>query len=280
MKERAAVMSDMPIDPLSKVWDPDTRIGDMLKGKRGLVVGIANEHSIAYGCAAKLRAFGADLAVTWLNDKAERFVRPLAEQLQAAIMMPLDVEQPGQLEAAFARIEAEWGGLDFVIHSIAFAPREDLHGRVVDCSAEGFSQAMRVSCWSFLRMAKLAEPLMRDGGVLVTMSYYGADKVVGNYNMMGPVKAALEASVRYAAAELGGKGIRVFAVSPGPLKTRAASGIAQFDELVEMAQERAPAHRLVDIAEVGRVVSFLVGGASSGMTGDTIYVDAGLHIMG
>jgi len=273
-------MSDMPIDPLSKVWDPDTRIGDMLKGKRGLVVGIANEHSIAYGCAAKLRAFGADLAVTWLNDKAERFVRPLAEQLQAAIMMPLDVEQPGQLEAAFARIEAEWGGLDFVIHSIAFAPREDLHGRVVDCSAEGFSQAMRVSCWSFLRMAKLAEPLMRDGGVLVTMTYYGADKVVGYYNMMGPVKAALEASVRYAAAELGGKGIRVFAVSPGPLKTRAASGIAQFDELVEMAQERAPAHRLVDIAEVGRVVSFLVGGASSGMTGDTIYVDAGLHIMG
>ena len=273
-------MNDRPIDPLPKVWDPDTRIGDMLKGKRGLVVGIANEHSIAFGCAAKLRAFGAELAVTWLNGKAERFVRPLAEQLDASIMMPLDVEQTGELEAAFERISAEWGGLDFVIHSIAFAPREDLHGRVVDCSAEGFTQAMRVSCWSFLRMAKLAEPMMKNGGVLVTMSYYGADKVVGQYNMMGPVKAALEASVRYAASELGEKGIRVFAVSPGPLKTRAASGIAQFDELVEMAQERAPAHRLVDIAEVGRVVSFLVGGASSGMTGDTIYVDAGLHNMG
>ncbi len=271
--------TDLPIDPLSKIWDPNARIGEMLKGKRGLVVGIANEHSIAYGCAAKLRAFGAELAVTWLNDKAQRFVQPLAEQLQAELMMPLDVEQEGQLEAVFDRIAAEWGSLDFVIHSIAFAPRDDLHGRVVDCSAEGFTQAMRVSCWSFLRMAKLAEPLMKQGGVLVTMTYYGADKVVGNYNMMGPVKAALEASVRYLAAELGEQGVRVFAVSPGPLKTRAASGIAQFDELIQMAQERAPSRRLVDIAEVGRVVAFLVGGASSGMTGDTIYVDAGLHNM-
>jgi enoyl-[acyl-carrier protein] reductase I len=249
----------------------------MLKGKRGLVVGIANADSIAYGCAVKLRAFGAELAVTYLNEKAEHHVRPLAEQMQAAIIAPLDVQKPGELEAVFARIAEEWGRLDFVIHSIAFAPREDLHGRVVDCSAEGFAQAMHVSCWSFLRMAKLAEPLMTEGGVLVTMSYYGADKVVGNYNIMGPVKAALEASVRYLADELGEKGIRVFAVSPGPLKTRAASGIAQFDELVQMARQRAPQHRLVDIAEVGRVVAFLVGGASSGMTGDTIYVDAGLH---
>ncbi len=266
-----------PTDPLPRVWDPDSRVGDMLKGKRGLVVGIANADSIAYGCAVKLRAFGADLAVTYLNEKAEKHVRPLAEQLQAQIIAPMDVQQPGALEALFDRIAQEWGRLDFVIHSIAFAPRDDLHGRVVDCSPEGFAQAMHVSCWSFLRMAKLAEPLMSQGGVLVTMSYYGSDKVVGNYNMMGPVKAALEASVRYAAAELGDKGIRAFAVSPGPLKTRAASGIAQFDELVQMAQERAPQHRLVDIAEVGRVVSFLVGGASSGMTGDTIYVDAGLH---
>ncbi len=272
-------MPASPIDPLSKVWDPDDRIGDMLKGKRGLVVGIANADSIAFGCAAKLRAFGAELAVTWLNAKAERFVRPLAEQVDASIMMAMDVEQPGEMEAVFARIAADWGRLDFLIHSIAFAPRDDLHGRVIDCSAEGFTQAMRVSCWSFLRMARLAEPLMTEGGVLATMSYYGADKVVGNYNVMGPVKAALEASVRYMAAEMGPKNIRVFAVSPGPLKTRAASGIAHFDELVEMAQTRAPQQRLVDIAEVGRVVAFLVGGASSGMTGDTIYVDAGLHIM-
>ncbi|CAH0154845.1 Enoyl-[acyl-carrier-protein] reductase [NADH] FabI [Roseomonas sp. CECT 9278] len=268
---------DRPTDPLPTVWNPDSRVGDMLKGKRGLVVGIANADSIAYGCAVKLRAFGAELALTYLNEKAEKHVRPLAEGLQARIIAPLDVQQPGALEALFARIAQDWGSLDFVIHSIAFAPREDLHGRVVDCSAEGFAQAMHVSCWSFLRMARLAEPLMGAGGVLVTMSYYGADKVVGNYNMMGPVKAALEASVRYAADELGEKGIRVFAVSPGPLRTRAASGIAQFDELVAMAQDRAPQRRLVDIGEVGRVVAFLVSGASSGMTGDTVYVDAGLH---
>ena len=266
-----------PTDPLPKVWDPDSRVGDMLKGKRGLIVGVANADSIAYGCAVKLRAFGADLAITYLNEKADKHVRPLAEDLQAEIVEPLDVEKPGELERVFERIQTQWGRLDFLIHSIAFAPRADLHGRVVDCSAEGFSQAMHVSCWSFLRMAKLAEPLMTDGGVLVTMSYYGAVKVVGNYNMMGPVKAALEASVRYAATELGSHGIRVFAVTPGPLKTRAASGIAHFDELVQMAVERAPERRLVDIAEVGRVVAFLVGGASSGMTGDTIYVDAGLH---
>jgi enoyl-[acyl-carrier protein] reductase I len=264
-------------DPLPTIWNPDQRIGDMLKGKRGLVVGIANADSIAFGAAAKLCAFGAELAVTWLNDKAEAHVRPLAEQLGAGIAMKLDVEAPGEMEAVFDRLTRDWGKLDFVIHSIAFAPRADLHGRVIDCSAEGFAQAMRVSCWSFLRMAKLAEPIMAPGGVLVTMSYYGADKVVANYNIMGPVKAALEASVRYAAAELGPRGVRVFAVSPGPLRTRAASGIAQFDELIADAKERAPAQRLVDIAEIGRVVAFLVSGASSGMTGDTIYVDAGLH---
>lgn len=268
------------IDPLPKVWDPESRIGDMLRERRGLVVGIANENSIAYGCAIKLHAFGADLAITFLNEKAERYVRPLAEQLEAELILPLDVEQPGQLEAVFERIRAEWGRLDFVIHSIAFAPRQDLHGRVMDCSLAGFQQAMRVSCYSFIEMARLAEPLMAPGGALLTMSYYGADKVVNNYNVMGPVKAALQATTRYLAAELGEKGIRVFAVSPGPLKTRAASGIAEFDELVEAAVARAPARRLVDIAEVGRVVAFLVGGAASGMTGDTIFIDAGLHNMG
>jgi len=272
-------MTARPHDPLPKVWDPDASIGEMLKGRRGLVVGVANAQSIAFGCAAKLRAFGAELAVTWLNEKAEPHVRPLAEQIQASFTMPLDVEKEGELEAVFARIEKEWGRLDFLIHAIAFAPREDLHARVVDVSAEGFARAMHVSCWSFMRMIKLAEPLMTEGGVAITMSYYGADKVVNRYNMMGPVKAALEAAVRYMAAELGPSGIRVFAVSPGPLKTRAASGIKEFDELVQMAQDRAPAQRLVDIAEVGRVVAFLVGGASTGMTGDTIYVDGGLHNM-
>jgi len=267
-------------DALPTVWDPDTRIGDMLKGYRGLVVGIANEHSIAYGCADKLRAFGAELAVTYLNEKAEPYVRPLAEQLNASMLLPMDVEKPGQMEAVFEEIRKSWGGLDFVIHSVAFAPLQDLHGRVVDCSAIGFAQAMRVSCYSFIEMARLAEPLMDRGGSLIAMSYYGADKVIGNYNVMGPVKAALEASVRYLANELAPRNIRTYAVSPGPLKTRAASGIAAFDELMAEAVRRSPAKRLVDIAEIGRIVSFLVSGASSGMTGETIYIDGGLHHMG
>jgi enoyl-[acyl-carrier protein] reductase I len=267
------------VDVLPTVWDPNSRVGEMLKGKRGLVIGVANADSIAFGCADKLRAFGADLALTYLNDKAKQYVAPLAEKIDASLLLPLDVTRPGQMQAVFDRIRAEWGRLDFAIHSIAFAPRADLHGRVIDCSQAGFLQAMQVSCHSFLEMARFAEPLMSEGGTLITMSYYGADKVVSNYNLMGPVKAALEASVRYLAKELGERRIRVFAVSPGPLRTRAASGIDHFDELINMAVTRSPGQRLVDIAEVGRVVAFLVGGASSGMTGDVVYVDAGLHIM-
>lgn len=274
-------MSDaaVPHDPLPKVWNPDDRIGEMLKGKRGLIVGVANENSIAFGCAAKLRAFGAELALTYLNARTLEFVKPLADAIQANLLLPLDVEKPGELEAVFDTIAARWGKLDFLIHSIAFAPRSDLHGRVVDCSLSGFEQAMRVSVYSFLEMARRAEPLMSDGGAMLTMSYYGADKVVNHYNIMGMAKAALQAAVRYMAAELGEKRIRVYAVSPGPLRTRAASGIDAFDELVEAAVTRSPEHRLVDIAEIGRVVAFLAGGGASGMTGDTIYVDAGLHNM-
>jgi enoyl-[acyl-carrier protein] reductase I len=268
-----------PVDPLPKIWDENTRIGDMLKGRRGLVVGVANGDSIAFGCAAKLRAFGAEIALTYLNDKAKPHVEPLAQQIDARLLMPLDVTRPGEMAAVFDTIRRLWGSLDFVVHSIAFAPRDDLHGRIVDCSQDGFLQAMQVSCHSFIEMAHLAEPLMNPGGALITMSYYGADKVVNNYNLMGPVKAALESSVRYMAKELGQKDVRVFAVSPGPLRTRAASGIDHFDELIDMAVTRAPGHRLVDIAEVGRAVAFLVGGAASGMTGDVIYVDAGLHNM-
>ena len=268
-----------PLDRLPKVWNPDDRVGDMLKGKRGLIVGVANEHSIAYGCASKLRAFGAELALTYLNPRTLDFVKPLAEDVQASLLLPLDVEKPGELDAVFAAIKEKWGGLDFLVHSIAFAPRADLHGRVVDCSLEGFQQAMRVSVYSFMEMARRAEPLMTDGGAMLAMSYYGADKVVNNYNVMGLAKAALQASVRYLAAELGEKRIRVYAVSPGPLMTRAASGIQAFDELIEAAVKRSPGRRLVDIAEIGRVVAFLASGAASGMTGDTIYVDAGLHNM-
>jgi len=251
-----------------------------LKAPRGLVVGIANAQSIAFGCAQALREAGAELAVTWLNEKAAPHVRPLAEQLGASIAMPLDVEAPGQLEAVFARIAAEWGRLDFLIHAIAFAPRDDLHGRVVDCSAAGFARAMDVSCHSFLRMAKLAEPLMDRGGALVTMSYHGADEVTGSYALMGPVKAALQSAVRYLAVELAPRNIRVFAVSPGPLRTRAAGGIAGFDALVEDAIARAPLKRLATIAEVGALTAFLCGDGATGMTGQTIHVDAGLHIIG
>lgn len=250
-----------------------------LAGKKGLIVGIANEHSIAWGCARAMHAAGAELAITWLNDKARPHVEPLAREIGAPLQMPLDVEQPGQLEAVFEAIAAQWGELDFVLHSIAFAPGDDLHGRVTDCSREGFARAMDISCHSFMRMARLSEPLMKNGGSLITMSYLGADEVVENYGMMGPVKAALESGVRYLAAELGPHGIRVNAVSPGPLATRAASGIAGFDRLMEDAARRAPLRRLVAIDDVGALCTFLAGDGGRSITGGTLYVDAGFHIL-
>ncbi|MBW8282462.1 MAG: enoyl-ACP reductase FabI [Rhizobium sp.] len=248
-----------------------------LAGKRGLVVGIANEMSIAAGCAEAFRAAGAELAVTYLNKKAEAFVRPVADKLDAALFVPLDVRIPGQMEAVFERIEREWGKLDFVLHSIAFAPREDLHTSLVNCSAEGFAMAMDVSCHSFIRMAKLAVPLMKDGGTLMTVSFYGADRVVENYNMMGPVKAALESSVRYLAADLAESRIRAYAISAGPVKTRAASGIDRFDALLDKVRERTPAHRLVGIEEIGQIAAFLASDAGAPMTGSVIYADGGFH---
>ena len=250
-----------------------------LEGKKGLVVGIANQHSIAYGCAAAFRRLGAELAVTYLNEKADRFVRPLAEDLESPLILPCDVREPGELEAVFERIRERWGRLDFLLHSIAYAPREDLHGRVVDCSQAGFLMAMDVSCHSFIRMAKLAEPLMRDGGCLMTVTFYGSQQVVENYNLMGPVKAALESSVRYMAVELGRKKIRVHAISPGPIATRAASGLDRFDELLERAAARAPQHQLVTIEDVGKLAAYLATDAAQALTGNVSYVDAGYHIV-
>jgi enoyl-[acyl-carrier protein] reductase I len=206
-------------------------------------------------------------------------VEPLAKEVDASIFMPLDVQAEGQLEAVFARIEREWGKLDICLHSIAFAPKQDLQGRVVDCSKEGFLLAMDVSCWSFIRMAKLAEPLMKGGGTLFTMTYYGSQMVVENYNLMGPVKAALESATRYLAAELGPKGIRVHAISPGPLKTRAASGITEFETLLQKAQAKAPARSLVSIDDVGVAVAFLATNAAKLITGETLYIDGGYHII-
>ena len=248
-----------------------------LKGKRGLVVGVANEASIAAGCARAFRAAGAELALTFLNEKARPWVEPVAQEVGAPLFLPCDVREPGQLEAVFDRITAEWGRLDFLLHAIAFAPREYLHTSVVNASAEGFATAMDISCHSFLRMARLARPLMQAGGSLITVSFYGADRVVENYNLMGPVKAALEASVRYAAADLAGEGIRAFSLSTGPVKTRAASGIDRFDALMDKSRARTPAGKLVSIEEIGTLAAFLATEAASPMSGSVVYADNGFH---
>jgi len=254
-------------------------LSQALQGKRALVLGIANEDSIAFGCARVLRELGAELAVTYLNEKARPHVEPLAEQLGATIFEPCNVAHEGELDAVFARIGEKWGGLDIALHSIAFAPKEDLQGRLVDSSADGFKVAIDISCHSFIRLARLAEPLMANGGTLIAMSYHGADKVVPNYNLMGPVKAALESAVRYLAYELGPKDIRVHAVSPGPLKTRAASGLKDFDLLLNEAVRRSPIGELVDIDDVGLTTAFLTTPFARRLTGMTVYVDGGLSIM-
>ena len=252
----------------------------VLAGKKALVVGVANEHSIAWGCAKAFHELGADVALTYLNEKAKRFVEPLAESIGATILAPLDVEQPGQMEALFERLQREWGRLDIAVHSIAWAPKDDLQGGLLDCSAAGFARAMDVSCHSFIRLARAAAPLMSDGGSLFAMSYYGAEKVVDHYNLMGPVKAALEASCRYLAFELGARGIRVHPISPGPLKTRAASGLKDFDLLLAEAAQKAPIGELVDIMDVGFACAFLATPYARRITGGTIYVDGGVHVVG
>ena len=252
---------------------------NLLQGKRGLVVGIANEHSIAAGCARAFCASGAELAVTYVNDKSKAYVEPVVAELNAPIFLPLDVEVAGQMEAVFDSIDKTWGKLDFLLHSIAFCPRDDLHGPVSECSKDGFALAMDISVHSLIRMTRLARPLMQDGGSILTMSYYGAEKVVDHYNIMGPVKSALEGTVRYLAAELGPKGIRVNAISPGPLNTRAGSGIDHFDELIDDARQRAPTHSLVGIEDVGHMAVGLVSDLSRKVTGNTSYVDGGYHVL-
>jgi enoyl-[acyl-carrier protein] reductase I len=251
----------------------------VLAGKKALVIGIANEDSIAYGCARAFRELDAELALTYLNEKARPHVAPLAESLGAKLFMPLDVSQPGQLEAVFERVARDWGRLDILVHSIAFAPKADLQGGLLECSAEGFAKAMDVSCHSFVRMARLAAPLMKDGGTMFAMSYLGANRVVPTYNVMGPVKAALEACCRYLAFELGPRKIRVHPISPGPLKTRAASGLKDFDVLLTEAAKRAPVGELVDIMDVGFTCAYLATPYARRLTGDTVYVDGGVSIM-
>ncbi len=250
-----------------------------LQGKKGLIVGIANEQSIAWGCARQMREAGAEMAVTYLNDKAKPYVEPLARQVEAPLFLPLNVQHEDQMEAVFQAVEEKWGKLDFLLHSIAFAPMPDVQGKLVDSSINGFLMAMDISCHSFLRMAKRALPLMQEGGSLMTVSYYGAEKVVEHYNLMGPVKAALEAAVRYLAVELGEQNIRVNALSPGPIATRAASGIAHFEKLLQEAKEKAPLRRLVDIDDVGHMAAFLASDAARSITGGIHYIDAGYEVV-
>jgi len=251
-----------------------------LAGKRTLIVGIANDQSIAWGVAQAFRRAGSELAVTYLNEKAERYVRPLAESLKAPIILPLDVERSDQEEPLFDAIKNAWGGLEILVHSIAFAPGDDLHGRVVDSSAKGFARAMDISVHSFIRLAQRAEPLMTNGGACLAMSFYGAQKVVDTYNLMGPVKAALEAATRELASELGPKNITVNALSPGPIATRAAGGIAKFDALLDEAIARSPMRRLATIDDVGAMAAFLASDLARNITGGVIYVDAGRHVIG
>ncbi|MBY0226173.1 MAG: enoyl-ACP reductase FabI [Hyphomicrobium sp.] len=251
-----------------------------LKGRKALIVGVANADSLAWWAAKHIRGAGADVAITYMNDKAKPYVAPLAAELGAEIVLPCNVAVPGQLEAVFDAAKEKWGKLDIVFHAVAWARKEDLHGRLTDCSADGFSESMLISCHSFIRMARLAEPLMKQGGSLITLSYYGAEKVVDHYNVMGPVKAALEATVRYLAHELGPTGIRVNAISAGPIKTRAASGIEHFDELILEAAAKAPLRRTVDACEIGRVAVLLASDYGASITGEVLHADAGFHVAG
>lgn len=273
-----------PIGPYEPPADDPIQQLDFsgLAGKKALILGIANRQSIAFGCARAMRQMGAEIAMTYLNDQTKPYTQPLAEALAVPpeLYLPCDVRGEGQMEAVFAALQQRWGHLDIALHSIAFAPREDLHGRVTDCSRDGFLTAMDVSCYSFIRMARLAEPLMTDGGTLFAMTYFGAERVVEHYNVMGPVKAALQAVCIYLAAELGPKNIRVHPISPGPIKTRAASGIDRFDELLETAAERAPERALSTIEDVGIATAFLATDYAKMITGDVMYIDGGYHILG
>ena len=249
-----------------------------LQQRKGLILGLADAHSIAYGIAREAKAQGANIVATCLNDKAHQAVAPLAEALDVQFLN-CNIENTAELEQTVAKAAELLGGLDFVVHSIAWAPLAELHGKVIDTSSLGFSKAMEISCHSFATLARLCAPHMTQGGTMITMSYLGAQEAVPHYGMMGPIKAALESLVRYMAVELGPQNIRVHAVSPGPIATRAASGIEAFDQLMNHERSKSPLGRLVTLDEIARLSAFLCSEAASGMTGQTIYVDAGSHIV-
>ena len=253
---------------------------NILSGKRGLVMGVANNRSIAWGIARAARAAGAELAFTYQGEALEKRVRPLAAELDAAVVGHCDVTDAASIDAVFAEVERLWGKLDFVVHCIAFSDKDELTGRYVDTTEGNFSKSMLISCYSFTAVAQRAEKLMTEGGSLLTLSYYGAEKWMPHYNVMGVAKAALEASVRYLAADLGEKNIRVNAISAGPIKTLAASGIGDFRYILKWNEYNAPLRRTVTIEEVGETAAFLLSPMGRGITGEILHVDAGYHVVG
>ncbi len=254
--------------------------GHLMAGKKGLVMGVANDRSLAWGIARALASHGADLAFTYQGDALGRRVTPLAESVGSNFVMPCDVTDAANLDDTFAKIKDKWGGLDFVVHAIAYSDRTQLKGRYVDTTTENFAMTMDVSCYSFTAVCRYAEPLMTDGGSLLTLTYYGAEKVVPHYNVMGVAKAALEASVRYLAVDLGAKNIRVNAISAGPVKTLAASGIGDFRYILKWNEYNAPLRRNVTIDEVGGGALFLLSDLSRAVTGEIHHIDCGYHVVG
>lgn len=253
----------------------------ILEGKKGVILGVASERSIAWGIAQALHKEGAELAFTYAGEVMEKRVRPLAESLGSKLIVPCDVTKDDEITRVFDQIGPVFGGLDLVIHSLAFANREDLKGRFLDTSREGFRVALDVSAYSLVAVARAAAPLMRGRrGSVVTLSFYGAEKVIPQYNVMGVAKAALEAGVRYLAADLGSEGIRVNAISAGPIKTLAAAGIAQFKDMLHMAEERSPLHRNITLEDVGGAALFLCSDWAAGVTGEVMHVDCGYHAIG
>lgn len=275
-------MTETPIDPNDPALQPLKVNTAPLKGKKALITGIANKDSIAYGVARALKAFGADIAMTYLNDKTRVYTQQLADALEVDpdLYLPHDILKDEQTDAVFSAIQKKWGRLDVLLHAMAFSPKGALHAAVLDCSLEDFQTTMVVSAHSLITLSRLAEPLMIEGGSIFTLSYLGSEKVVANYGIMGPAKACLESIVRYLAAEMGPKNISVNAISPGPVLTRAASGIANFDDLMNIAIEKAPSHTLVTPDEVGIAVAAMATPGMRKMTGGVHYIDGGYNIIG
>jgi enoyl-[acyl-carrier protein] reductase I len=252
----------------------------LMAGKRGLIMGVANERSIAWGIARTLAAHGARLAFTYQGEALERRVRPLAEQVGADLLVPCDVTDEPSLDATFAALDKAWGGMDFLVHAIAFSDREQLKGKYVATTKDNFVQTMLISCYSFTELCRRAAPLMKDGGSILTMTYFGAERVMPHYNVMGVAKAALEASVRYLATDLGPDKVRVNAISAGPIRTLAAAGIGDFRYILKWNEYNAPLRRNVSLDDVGGAGLYLLSDLSTGVTGEIHHVDAGYHVVG